>query len=470
MYDVVIIGAGIIGSSVAYYLGQHDLKVLVLEADNDVSNGTTKANSAIIHAGYDPKKGTLMARHNVEGARLCKQLCAKLDVPYKQCGALVIGFSEEDDDTIRKLYQRGLDNGVEGLKVLNHEEVLELEPNLSPEVTSALLAETSAIVSPWEYCLALMETAVRNGVELKLNNEVTAIEKNGGIFTVTTNKDKYQGRYIINCAGVNSDEIHELIGKKEFTIDPSKGEYYLLDKNQGKLVSRTIFQCPNKDGKGVLVSPTVHGNLIVGPNAKGSEGDDVSTSLEGLSFVRTHAAKSVPTVNFRENIRNFAGVRARSDRGDFVVEESRSVPDFFNLASIMSPGLSAAPSLALAAVDWLKTKMDFKKKEEYVDSRKRIRFKELSREEKRELIKKNPHYGRVICRCETITEGEILACFDTPIPPVSIDGVKRRCNTGMGRCQGGFCSERIAEIFVKERHYRPEDILQDKNGSNIIVK
>lgn len=468
MYDVIIIGAGIVGCSTAYYLSQYDLKVAVLEACNDVSMGTTRANSAIIHAGYDPEPGTLMAKHNVKGALMVRELCRRLDVPYKQCGALVVGFDDRDMKTIQTLYERGLANGVEFLKILNREETHDLEPQLSADVRGALLAPTSAIVSPWELALALMEVAVENGVELKLNNKVEAISKSDEVFTVRTSEGEYQGRYVVNAAGIYSDVIHEMIGQKEFTITRTKGEYYLLDKSEGNRVSHTIFQCPSKVGKGVLVSPTVHGNLIVGPNAEDS--DNTDTTYEGLQFVRKTAVRSVPFISFGDNIRNFAGIRAKNDRGDFIVEESHSVPGFYNIAGIMSPGLSSAPSLALEAVDWLKGKMELHKKAEYKETRKKVRFSQLNAEEKNELIKKDPRYGRIICRCETVTEGEIVEAIHGIIPAVSIDAVKRRCNAGMGRCQGGFCGGKVAEILVRERGISPLDVLQNQRGTNILVR
>ena len=468
MYDVIIIGAGIVGCSTAYYLSQYDLKVAVLEACNDVSMGTTRANSAIIHAGYDPEPGTLMAKHNVKGALMVRELCRRLDVPYKQCGALVVGFDDRDMKTIQTLYERGLANGVEFLKILNREETHDLEPQLSADVRGALLAPTSAIVSPWELALALMEVAVENGVELKLNNKVEAISKSDEVFTVRTSEGEYQGRYVVNAAGIYSDVIHEMIGQKEFTITRTKGEYYLLDKSEGSRVSHTIFQCPSKVGKGVLVSPTVHGNLIVGPNAEDS--DNTDTTYEGLQFVRKTAVRSVPFISFGDNIRNFAGIRAKNDRGDFIVEESHSVPGFYNIAGIMSPGLSSAPSLALEAVDWLKGKMELHKKAEYKETRKKVRFSQLNAEEKNELIKKDPRYGRIICRCETVTEGEIVEAIHGIIPAVSLDAVKRRCNAGMGRCQGGFCGGKVAEILVRERGISPLDVLQNQRGTNILVR
>ncbi len=468
MYDVAIIGAGVVGSSLAYYLSQYDISTLILEASNDVSNGTSKANTAIIHAGYDPMVGTLMAKYNVEGSLLMKDLCSKLDVPYINNGAMVLAFSDEELEHINKLYQRGIDNGVKDLSVLNTEQVLKLEPNITKNVKGALLAKTSSIVSPWELTYALALTAVKNGVELKLNNKVTAITKENDIFTITTDKSQYQSKYIFNASGIYADKVHELIGKKEFTITPVRGQYYLLDKSQGNKCSHTLFQCPNALGKGVVVSPTVHGNLIVGPDAETIGNEDKSTTSSGLAYVKEKATKSIDSLNYGENIRNFAGIRAKSDREDFIVEESKSVTNFFNLAGMASPALSSAPAIALAAVEWLLSKEKINKKENYITERKKSRFNKLSAEEKNKLIKKDPSYGRIICRCETITEGEILACIDSEIPPASIDGVKRRTNSGMGRCQGGFCSEKIAMILMDRLGLKYNEILQDEQGSYIL--
>lgn len=469
MYDVIIIGAGVVGSATAYFLSQYNIKLAILEADNDVSNGTSKANSAIMHAGYDPLPGSLMAKYNVEGSKMAKDLCNKLDVPYKNDGSLVLGFSKEDLETLKDLFNRGVANGVEGLELLDYQQTKQLEPNISDDVVGSLFAPTSAIVSPWELTLALAETAVKNGAELFLNNRVTSISKEEDIFTVTTNKSEYKCKYIINAAGVYADKVHELIGKKEFTITPTRGQYYLLDKSEGKRVNHTIFQCPSKAGKGILVAPTVHGNLIVGPDSESLNDNDLSTTMEGLAFVRKQAVKSIPSINFRENIRNFAGNRARSDRGDFIIEESKSVSNFYNLAGMASPALTSAIAIGYHVIDWLNTKESFSKKTNYIETRKRIRFKELNEEQKNELIKMNPSYGRVICRCETITEGEILETFNTPIPPCSIDAVKRRVNAGMGRCQGGFCSEKVAMILKEKLNLSFDQIIQDKEGSNILM-
>ena len=471
MYDVIIIGGGIVGSATAYYLSQYDLKLVMLEAFNDVANGTTKANSAVIHAGYDPKPGSLMAKYNVEGSRLTRELAKKLDFPYVNDGSLVLAFSEAEVETLKELYQRGLANGVEDMKLLNYEETKAIEPAISDNVHGALYAGTSAVVSPWEYCLALAETAVRNGMELKLNNEVTAIRKNEDeTFTVTTVKGEYQGRYIINAAGIYADKVHEMIGEKEFTITPVRGQYFLLDKSQFTKAHHTLFQCPSERGKGVAVTPTVHGNLLVGPDATRVDDEDLNTTADILAYVKETAALSVQGIDYRENIRNFSGLRARSDRGDFIIEESHSGPNFFNLAGMASPALSSAAAIGLTAKDWVLSKQAYPKKEHYVDSRRKIRFKKLTDEEKNELIKKDPAYGRIICRCETITEGEIRETFRGPIPPQSIDAVKRRTNAGMGRCQGGFCGERVANILKQELGLDYTDILQDREGTVILEK
>ena len=468
--DVIIIGCGVTGAACAYRLSRYQLRVTVLEARSDVAAGTTKANSAIIHAGYDPEPGTLMARLNAEGSRMAEEICARLDVPYRKNGSMVLAFDEKDRACLRTLLERGGKNGVGQLRLLTGGESRALEPELSGEVEESLLAPTAGIVNPWEYALAMIETAVKNGVTLRRRSPVTAIEQEDGAFAVTTPKGVFRSRYIINAAGVHADAVHELIGAKEFTIRPAKGEYYLLDKSEGTRVSRVIFQCPSAAGKGVLVSPTVHGNLIVGPTAEPSACGDVTNTVKGMQTVRDLAARSVPGVRFRENIRNFAGVRAGSDRGDFILEESRSVPGFFNAAGICSPGLSAAPAIGKYMAELLGEKgLELKEKETYIDSRRRVRFHELDDGAKNRLIAEDPRYGRVICRCETVTEGEIIACLREPVPPVSVNGVKRRVGAGMGRCQGGFCGPRVQEILARELGVRPDRIPLEEPESYILT-
>lgn len=469
MFDVAIIGCGVIGAATAYTLARYQLKVLVLEAENDVADGTTKANSAIIHAGYDPEPGTRMARLDVLGNRLAGEICERLDVPFKRNGSLVLAFSEEEIPHLKKLYSNGVANGVPGIRLLDAAQVRELEPNLSDRVVAALYAPSAGVISPWEYALAMAQVAVRNGVRLERGSRVTAIRKlEGEGYELHTGTGDYQARRVINAAGLHSEEIHNMVAPPSFHIQPTRGQYYLLDKSEGSRVNCVIFQCPTKLGKGILVSPTVHGNLIVGPDAELVDGDDTSTTTAALEQVAELGRKSVPSVDLRASIRNFAGVRANSDRGDFVIEEA--APGFIDLAGIKSPGLSSAPAIALEAVELLKgTGLELREDPDFVDGRRRPRFKELSEAEKRALIAKDPAYGRVICRCETVTEGEILEAVRAPIPPVSVDGVKRRCSAGMGRCQGGFCGPRVLEILSRELHRDPTEILKDKAGTVILT-
>ena len=470
MYDVAIIGCGVIGAAAAYALSRYNNKVVILEAENDVADCTTKANSAILHAGYDPAPGTRMARLNVRGVELAKEICTKLDVPYKQCGSLVLALSESELPHLQHLYENGTANGVPDMKILTKEETLAMEPNLSENVCGALWAPSAAIVSPWEFALAMAEVAVRNGVELHRSCPVTRIEKTAGGWALTTPSGIVETRYIINAAGISAQAVHDMAAPHKFTIQPTRGEYYLLDKSEGSRVHHVIFQCPNELGKGVLVAPTVHGNLLVGPNAEPVEGNDTSCTSSGLEFVKATAQRSVPSINFGESIRSFAGVRANLDVDDFIIGEEPEAPGWIDLAGMKSPGLSAAPAVAEEAVAILQQRGVLgAEKADYKDGRRHIRFKELSAEEKAALVKEQPAYGRVICRCETITEGEILAALHSEVPATTIDGVKRRAGAGMGRCQGGFCGPRVLELISKELGMDPLDILQDKNGSNVLL-
>lgn len=469
MQDIVIIGCGVIGAACAYELAKYNLAVTILEASNDVANGTTKANSAIVHAGYDPHPGTSMAKLNVEGNAMMEPLCRRLDVPFKRVGSHVLAFSEEELDTLRTLYTRGVANGVPSLRLLTAEEVRSMEPTVSPEVKGSLYAPTAGIISPWELTLALAETAVRNGVTLKLSSPVTAIERKGDRFLVTTPKEQIECRLILNAAGIAASDVMRMAGDTPCEITLCRGEYYLLDKCEGSRLHSVIFQCPNRDGKGVLVSPTVHGNLIVGPNAENIDTPDTATTAAGLAFVRRQAMKSIPDLNLRENIRNFAGIRANHSGEDFLIGESKSIAGLFHLAGIKSPGLSASPAIAKLAREWVASKLTLTEKQNFLDGRKVIRFKELSPEEKQAVIARDPLYGRVICRCETITEGEIRAALHSPIPPTTINGVKRRVGAGMGRCQGGFCGPRVQEIIARELHISMDQICLDEEGSYILT-
>jgi len=470
MYDVLVIGCGVTGAACTYALSRFDLRIGVLERSSDVANGTTKANSAIVHAGFDPAPGTLMAKLNVRGCALMSGLCEKLDVPFRNNGSLVLAFDEADKAHLQKLYDRGCANGVPGLALLDGAAVRSMEPELSGEVVGALYAPTAGIVNPWELGLAMAETGVRNGAELFLNTAVTGIEKCAdGSFCAHTDKGDFSARYILSAAGVQCGEIRAMLETPDYTVTPTRGQYYLLDKSEGSRVSRTIFQCPNEKGKGILVSPTVHGNLIVGPDAIPGAADDCTTDSDGLAAVGAAAKRSVPGVDLRQNIRNFAGVRANSDRDDFIIEQSKAFPGFFDFAGVKSPGLTAAPAIGEYAVELLREAgLELKEKETFIDSRTRVRFKELSDKDKNEMIARDPAYGRVICRCETVTEGEILAAMRSPIPPTTVNGVKRRVGAGMGRCQGGFCSPKVHELLVRELGIDWLEVCLEEPGSEIL--
>ncbi len=471
MYDITIIGCGVVGAALAYELSRYDLKVLVLEKENDVATGTTKANSAIVHAGYDPEPGTLMAKLNVQGSEMMEELCRSLDVKYARTGSLVLAFSEEDKKHLRQLYSNGVENGVPDMSIISGDEARSLEPHLSPDVWAALLAPSAAIIEPWGLCIALAETAVNNGVTLKLRSEVKAIKECENGLSICTDTGDYDTKYAVNCAGCCGHEICEMTGVSEWESLLSRGEYYLLDKSSGDLVHRIIFQTPTATGKGVLVAPTVHGNLIVGPSAESVDSPySRETTAEGLDKVALSAMRSVEKIDLRQNIRNFSGIRANTSESDFIIRPAKGCERMLHVAGIKSPGLSAAPAIAKYAVELLQDMgVTLSLKAEWNGTRKQIRFQELSQREKKHLINQNEQYGRVICRCETITEGEIVAAIHSPIPPCSLDGIKRRTAAGAGRCQGGFCGPRVLDILARELGCDPQEILQDHDGTFILT-
>lgn len=468
MLDVVIIGGGISGCSLLYALSRYKLDILLVEKENDVAVGSTKANSAIVHAGYDPADGTNMAKYNVRGNTIIKSLCKNLDIHYKNTGSLVVGFDEHDKATINNLYNRGIKNGVPGLEILNCQKLKEMEPNISSEAQFALYAPTAGIVSPWELAQIQAAAAVESGAKIKLRTRVNSINKIQDKFILNTNNGELTARFVVNAAGINAGEISKMAGDNSVKIIPNKGQYFLLDTSQGNLVKRVIFQCPTPKGKGVLVAPTVHGNLIVGPNAEPAKPEDFSTTAEGLNMVRNSAKKSVPSIDFRESIRNFAGLRAVSYTGDFVVGQSADVSGFFNIAGIMSPGLTAAPAIAEDMVKMLeKSGLNLDLNPDYCEKRKQVRFRYLNKKEKAEIIKNNPAYGQILCRCQTVTEGELIDALHGPIPPLSVGAAKRRINAGMGRCQGGFCGARVQAVIARELGIPIEDVPLEYDGSYI---
>ena len=451
MFDVVVIGAGVVGGMVSRELTKYTKNVCIVERGSDVALGATRANSAIVHAGYDAKEGTLKARLNVRGSVMMEKVCLELGVKYKRNGSLVVGFNDEDRATLTELVERGKTNGVLGVKLLEREEILSLEPNIGASVTVALHAPTGAIVCPYELCMAAVGSAMDNGAELKLNFCVDKIEKIDGGYRVYSGENFVEAKFVINCAGVHSDEVAALVGDDSFTVRARRGEYVLLDRECGSHISHTIFRCPSKMGKGVLVTPTVDGNLLVGPTAEDiDDKEDLATTAAGLAKVRALAAEQVSGIDFSKTITSFTGLRATGSTGDFII--NMPTERFLNLAGIESPGLSSAPAIAEYAIEILKDAgFDATLRSDFIAERRPAHFfSSLSVEEKNALIKERPEYAHVICRCETVTEGEILDAIRTNPRPTDVDGVKRRTRATMGRCQGGFCSPYIVELLAKE--------------------
>ncbi len=470
-YDVVVIGAGVVGSLITRELSKYNIRVALLERCNDCAMGATKANSAIVHAGFDAVPGTLKAKLNVRGVELMKKVCKELNVPLKNNEALVVAFSEEEIPHLEMLKDRGEQNGVPGLRIVDREELVKLEPNIGDTAIGALVAPSSSIVCPYELTIAGVENAVTNGAEFFRNCEVTAINYADDEFTLTTTLGEITAEYVINAAGVHSGEVASLIGDNSIEIVVRHGDYYLLDKSQGSLVSRTIFQCPTKMGKGVLVSPTVDGNLIVGPSAEDIDnGDDVATTSFGLDKIYVNAIKSVPAVSLRNAITSFSGNRAHPTSDDFIIGSSDVNKKFINAAGIESPGLSSAPAIA-EMVDGIINELSggFTKKADFDPCRPEpVRFRHMTTEERAKLIEKNKAYGRIICRCETITEGEILDAIHAPAGARDVDGVKRRTRAGMGRCQGGFCGSKVVEILARELNVPMNEITKFGGQSKIM--
>ncbi len=472
MYDIVVIGAGVVGTCVARELSKYDLKVLILEKENDVANGTTKANSAIVHSGYDAKPNTMKAKLNVEGNAMMEQLCKELDVPFERIGSLTIALDESDMSKLEEMYERGIQNKVPGLKIIHRDELLDMEPNINQNVIGALHAPTAGIMGPWELAIALAENAMNNGTELLLNSEVIDIERIDGGYRIFTRDKKIDTKYVVNCAGVYADEIHNMVASPEFKITPRRGQYFLLDKSAGNMVNRVIFQCPTEISKGVVVLPTVHGNLLVGPDAENiDDKENRETTDDRLKYVRETASKSCAKIPFNAVITSFAGLRASPNTGDFIIKEAEGANGFIDVAGIESPGLTASPAIGKYVVDLLKDiHGGFKEKEDFNPYRREmISFMELSPEEKHEMIKKDPRYGRIICRCENITEGEIVDAIHRKAGGRTVDGIKRRVRAGMGRCQGGFCQPRVIEILARELGIDITEVVKDGPNSNIAI-
>ena len=504
-YDVVIIGAGISGACIARELSKTTARVCLLDKEDDVSCGTSKANSGIVHVGYDPEPGSLMAKYNVRGAELFADLAQKLHFDYKQIGSLVLAFDDDGLAKLKVLLERGKKNGVKGLKILNRTQLEELEPNLSEEAIGALYAPTAAITSPYQATWAIAESAVINGVNFLRNTAVHSItppasktpasrskttgkndddkspSRTAAFFTLSTTAGVIKAKYVVNAAGLKADEISRMAGARDYRIIQRKGEYCLLDNKCINLVNHVLFQTPGPLGKGVLVTRTVDGNILIGPSADAVSKETIDytgTTAASQEAILKAARRSVPDIPQRNIINSFAGIRAIAVEpdgtpiNDFIIEEDAKIRGFINVGGICSPGLTSAPAIGEAVVDLLKkaglkttlkplaskTTSSGKASKPastaatcFIEEREGIpSFKFASHEEKLALIKKDSRFGQIICRCEMITEGEIVAAIHSPIGAVDLDGVKRRTRAGMGRCQAGFCSPRVTEILSRE--------------------
>lgn len=451
LYDVVIIGAGVTGSSIAYQLSKRKGKFLVLEKQGDVCEGTTKANSGIAHGGYDATPGTMKAKMNVAGIKMMEEMSKTLDFPYKKTGTLVLCHSEGDRDALNALYQQGVENDVPGMKILEREELLKIEPNIQDDVVAALYTSEAGIVDPFMMNIAFAEQANVNGVDFKFYQTVLAIDKEeDGTWLVRTQNDEYKTRAVVNAAGLYSDQIHNLVSDHTYDIRPRKGEYMLLDREAEGLVKQVVFDLPTSRGKGILVAPTVDGPILLGPTSEFiTDKEGKETHKERLDYVREKSKGMIKNIPYGLVITSFTGLRAHEEGGDFILEEDQ--PGFFDCVGIESPGLTSSPAIGVYMAEKVNNRLNLPENPDFVAERKGItKTRDMSPEEKAKLIEKDPAYSRIICRCESVTEGEILEAIHRPLGAKSLDGLKRRCRATAGRCQAGFCTPRLIEILSRE--------------------
>ncbi len=471
MYDVIIVGAGVSGAASARELSRCAARVCVLEKEEDVCCGTSKANSAIVHAGYDAAPGSLMAKLNVRGNALMGDLAKDLDIPFRRIGSLVVCLSEEDMPGLQALYDRGQANGVPDLRIIYHDELLQMEPNLSEETYAALYAPTAGIVCPFGLNIALAENAAMNGVEFHFDTEVQSLERRqGGGWILHTSQGSYETRLVVNAAGVYADSLHNMISSGKIHITPRRGDYCLLDKTTGSHVNHTIFPLPSKYGKGILVSPTIHGNLLLGPTAIDvADPEATNTTADGLAQVLENAGRYVKEIPYKNVITSFAGLRAHEDGHEFIIGEVPGAENFIDCAGIESPGLTSSPAIGEMVAEIVRAKLELSEKEHFISRRKGIMNPtQLPDGERQEWIRRHPAYGHIVCRCEHISEGEILDAIHRPLGARSLDGVKRRVRAGMGRCQGGFCSPRVMELLSRELDIPLEQITKRGGASTLL--
>lgn len=466
MKDVTIIGAGITGSLIAHRLSKYHLNCIVLEKESDASQGATGANSAMVHSGHDPKDGTLKCKYNLEGNRMFKSLCDELKVSFDPIGAFVVATSLEEEEKLSVLEKRCIERKVP-YEILSGRQARELEPNLSDDVSKALSLPTTGVITPWEVTFAALEEACLNGVEIKLDYEVKSIKKENDYFVIN---DEIETKVLINCAGVHCDDITEMLRPSPYKVEAKKGEYYILDHTGTQLVKRVIYPVPTSKGKGVLAVPTVHHNILLGPNSDFVDDKEDTSTNTGLDYVKKEINKTIKNIPFNKMIHTFAGLRPHINLNDFYIQEDDEIKNFVHVAGIESPGLSASPAIAKDVVENIVLpKFETKEKENYIRRRAFIKMHEMTNEEKNELIKKDPDFGKIICRCEKITLGEIKDSIHRLVGAISIKGVKLRCRPGMGRCQGGFCEPEVVKILKEELNKEIKDIRLSNKGSEIYV-
>ncbi len=472
MFDVAVIGGGVIGGTILRELTKYNLNVVLLEKESDVSMGQSRANSGIVHAGFDAKPNTNKAKFNKLGNEMMKDYCAELGVKYRNNGSLVIAFNDEQLETLKELKQRGEENDIKELSIISQEELFKLEPNISKNAIGALYAKTGGIVCPYELTIASIGNAMDNGATFKIEFEVSKITKSADGYVIeSSNGEKVESKLVINAAGFSSQKIANLVGDNSFKIGGRRGEYILLDRESGDFVSHTIFCTPTKQGKGILITQTVDNNILLGPTAEEIEDNSTITTTSGLNKVKEIARTMAENIPFYNTITSFSGVRAYCDRGDFIIEESQVANGFINVAGIESPGLTSAPAIAKYVVEELVSKHEKLEENKNFNGYRKpdYFFNRLTIEEKNKIIKENPAYGNIVCRCEKITEGEIIRAVTENPKATTIDAVKRRTRAGMGRCQGGFCQPRVAEIIANTLNIRLEDVTKNGGKSNIII-
>ncbi len=471
MYDVVIIGAGVTGSAIARELSRYQYHVMVVDKNSDVCEGTSKANSGIVHAGFDNEPGSVMAKMNVRGNAMMEQLAKELDFSFKRNGSLVLCFDEKDMDKLERLLEKGKKNGVPGIRIISKEEVKKMEPNITDDIAAALYAPSGGIVCPFGLTIAMAENACENGVDFQFDTEVMNIVPEECGYRLETSKGVIESKLVVNAAGVYADKFHNMVSDEKIKIIPRKGEYCLMDKKVGDYVNSTIFQLPTIYGKGVLITPTVHGNLLTGPTAVDIEDkENTQTTADGLADLLKRVAVSVPTVPTRQIITSFTGLRAHWTEHEFIIKEVEGAPGFIDVAGIESPGLSSSPAIGEYVAELVQGIYPMEKKADFKAVRKGIpNVAEASFAERQELIKKNPAYANVVCRCEVVTEGEIMDAIHRPLGATTLDGIKRRTRAGMGRCQSGFCAPKTVEILARELGKDVSEITKSGEGSNYLT-